>query len=67
MENKMISMSVIEDIRTEIENIEINGMVDEHTMFIRNGEQVKNIALEIIDKKIQNNDTKENEYERIIK
>ena len=41
---------VIEDIKAEIKAIEINGQVDEHTMFIRTGEQVKNMALEIIDK-----------------
>ena len=45
--------SVIEQIRDEIEAIEINGQVDEHTMFIRTGEQIKNMALEIIDKHIE--------------
>ena len=40
----------IEQIRAEIEAIEINGQVDEHTMFIRTGEQIKNMALRIIDK-----------------
>jgi len=41
---------VLEKIRAEIDEIEINGQVDEHTMFIRTGEQVKQMALEIIDK-----------------
>ena len=41
---------VLEQIRAEIDGIEINGQVDEHTMFIRSGEQVKKMALEIIDK-----------------
>ena len=41
---------VYKEIRAEIEAIEINGQVDEHTMFIRTGEQIKNMVLEIIDK-----------------
>ena len=41
---------VLEQIRDEIDRIEINGQVDEHTMFIRSGEQVKQMALNIIDK-----------------
>ena len=48
-----VSMSVIEDIKAEIDGIEINGQVDEHTMFIRTGEQVKQMALDIIDKHIE--------------
>lgn len=40
---------VFDKIRDEIDGIEINGQVDEHTMFIRTGEQVKKMALEIID------------------
>ena len=42
----------IEDIKAEIQAIKINGQVDEHIMFTRSGEQVKNLALEIIDKHI---------------
>ena len=41
---------VLDKIRNEIDGIEINGQVDEHTMFIRTGEQVKQMALDIIDK-----------------
>ena len=41
---------VLDKIRAEIDGIEINGQVDEHTMFIRTGEQVKQMALDIIDK-----------------
>ena len=41
---------VLDEIRAEIDGIEINGQVDEHTMFIRTGEQVKQMALDIIDK-----------------
>lgn len=44
------TVDVLEQIRAEIDGIEINGRIDEHTMFIRTGEQVKQIALEIIDK-----------------
>ena len=45
-----IPKSVIEDIKAEIKQIRINGQVDEHTAFIRTGEQVKTMVLDIIDK-----------------
>jgi len=41
---------VLEKIRAEITAIAINGQVDEHTAFIRTGEQVKQMVLDIIDK-----------------
>ncbi len=41
---------VLDKIRAEVTAITINGQVDEHTMFIRTGEQVKQMALSIIDK-----------------
>ena len=41
---------VLDKLRAEIDGIEINGQVDEHTSFIRTGEQVKQLALNIIDK-----------------
>ena len=41
---------VLDKIRAEIDGIEINGQVDEYTSFIRTGEQVKQLALNIIDK-----------------
>lgn len=41
---------VLDKIRAEIEAIAINGQVDANTMFIRAGGQVKQMALEIIDK-----------------
>lgn len=41
---------VLDKIRAEIDRIEINGQVDAHTMFTRTGEQVKQMALDIIDK-----------------
>ena len=44
--------SVLEDIKAEIEHIEINGQIDEHTAFIRTGEQVKRMCLDIIDSHI---------------
>ena len=43
-------MTTLEKIRAEIDVIEINGQVDEHTAFIRTGEHVKQMALDIIDK-----------------
>lgn len=41
---------VLNKIRAEITAISISGQADEHTMFIRTGEQVKQMALGIIDK-----------------
>jgi hypothetical protein len=41
---------VLDKIKAEITAIAINGQFDNHTMFIRTGEQVKRIALDIIDK-----------------
>ncbi len=43
-------IDMLDKIRSEITAIAINGQVDAHTMFIRTGEQVKQVALEIIDK-----------------
>lgn len=40
-------------IRAEIAAIDINGQVDEHTLFMRTGEQVKQMVLDIIDKYIK--------------
>ena len=53
---KLPTVDVFEQIRAEIDGIEINGQVDEHTMFIRTGEQVKQMALEIIGKYIESED-----------
>lgn len=48
---KIIAQGIpLEQIRAEIDGIEINGQIDEHTSFIRSGEQVKQMALDIIDK-----------------
>ncbi len=41
---------VLNKIRAEVTAIEITGRVDDHTMFIRTGYQVKHMILEIIDK-----------------
>ena len=46
----VIERAVLDKIRNEIDEIEINGQVDEHTAFIRTGEQVKQMALNVIDK-----------------
>ena len=40
----------LDKIRTEVMAIAINGQVDEHTLLIRTGEQVKQMTLDIIDK-----------------
>lgn len=42
-------------IMQEIANIEVSGYKDPKTMFVRNGEQIKNIALAIIDRHIREN------------
>ena len=39
----------LEYIRSEVAAIDTNGQVDEYTKFIRTGEQVKQIVLDIID------------------
>ena len=48
--HKVLPIDILDKIRTEITAIAINGQVDEHTMFIRSGEQVKKMVLNIIDK-----------------
>ena len=48
--NKFIYVSILDKIRAEIDGIEINGQVDIHTSFIRTGDHVKQMALDIIDK-----------------
>lgn len=42
--------AVLNKIRAEIDGIEITGQIDEHTSFIRTGDSVKKIVLEILDK-----------------
>ena len=49
-EKIVIINEVLDKIRAEVTAISINGQVDEHTMFIRTGEQIKQMVLEIIDK-----------------
>ena len=45
-----VKADVLEQIKTEIASIEIFGHIDKDTAFIRSAEQVKNMALKIIDK-----------------
>lgn len=48
---KIIAQGIpLEQIRAEINGIEINGQIDKHTMFIRSGNEIKKIALDVIDK-----------------
>lgn len=42
--------SILDKIKDEIDGIELSGRVDDHTMFIRTAEQLKNMVLCIIDK-----------------
>ena len=41
---------VLDKIRAEIEAISVYGQVDKYTMYTRTGEQVRQVALDIIDK-----------------
>lgn len=41
---------ILDKIRAEIETIKISGMIDANTTYVRSPEQIKNIAIEIIDK-----------------
>lgn len=43
-------VDILDNIRAEVTAIDVSGQVDEHTMFINTGEQVKQVVLEIIDK-----------------
>ena len=54
--HEVIPIDVLDKIRAEICGIAINGQVDEHTSFIRTGEQVKQMALNIIDRAIKEGD-----------
>ena len=45
----------IEDIKKEIKEIQMQGYVDKNTCFVRDGQCVKNMVLEIIDKYIGGN------------
>ena len=47
---------VLEDIKAEIEQIATYGQIDDKTSFIRDGEMVKKLVLEIIDKHIERNE-----------
>jgi hypothetical protein len=60
-EKILVINDLLDKIRSEIASIAINGQVDEHTMFIRTGEQVKQMALEIIDKYREKGSDKESE------
>ena len=52
-------MTTLEKIRDEISSIEISGQIDINTSFVRTSEQVKNMALEIIDKYAEQEPTDE--------
>lgn len=41
--------NVLDNLRAEISAIDTSGQVDEYTTFIRTGEQVKQMVLDIID------------------
>lgn len=42
--------SILDNIRSEIDGIELSGHIDDHTMFVRTADQLKNMVLCIIDK-----------------
>ena len=41
---------VLNEIRTDVEHIEVSGRIDEHSAFIRSGEHIKHMVIDIIDK-----------------
>ena len=41
---------VLDKIRADVEHIEVSGRIDEHSSFIRSGEHIKNMVIDIIDK-----------------
>lgn len=47
---KWVNYKMLDEIKTEIEHIEISGRIDEHNSFIRTGEHIKTMVIEIIDK-----------------
>ena len=47
---KYIKCDVFDKIRADIDAIETHGQIDEHTLFVRGAEEVKKMALNIIDK-----------------
>ena len=49
---KSVPLSVIEDIKADIRAIEMEGPIDDRARFIRGGEEVRHLVLEIIDKHI---------------
>ena len=40
----------LDNLRAEINAIELSGLIDEHTLFARSADGVKNMVLEIIDR-----------------
>ena len=44
------ALTSLDKIRAEINGIEINGQIDEHTLFARSAEEVKKMVLDVIDK-----------------
>ena len=50
---------VLDKIRSEITAIVISGQIDEHTAYIRTGEQVKQMMLNVIDKYKAESENKE--------
>ena len=43
-------VTMLDKIRAEIDNIKIYGQIDEHNLFVRSADGVKEMALNIIDK-----------------
>lgn len=41
---------VLDKIRADVEHIEISGRIDEHSSFIRSGEHIKHMVIDIINK-----------------
>lgn len=47
---KQENIDVLDKIKADVERIEISGRIDEHSSFIRSGEHIKHMVIDIIDK-----------------
>lgn len=40
----------LDNLRTEIDNIKVYGQIDEHNLFVRSADEIKKMALIVIDR-----------------
>lgn len=44
------SGTLFDNLRTEIDNIKVYGQIDEHNLFVRSADEIKKMALIVIDR-----------------